>query len=118
MKVFVFAVILLSLMMSFITYNYIYIRSVSKELADLALMLEINDTDGIADLTALWEEKHPFMSLSTEESKEEHITDLLSSLSVYSKKRNRDEFENTRALLVNAFFGLASFETFSVHDIF
>ena len=118
MKVFVFAVILLSLMLSFITYNYIYIRAASEELASLALSLEINDTDGIADLTALWEKKHPFISLSTEESKEQSIEDLLSSLSVFSKKRNRDEFENTRALLVNAFLALASFETFSIHDIF
>jgi len=89
-----------------------------EELASLALSLEINDTDRIADLTALWEKKHPFISLSTEESKEQSIEDLLSSLSVFSKKRNRDEFENTRALLVNAFLALASFETFSIHDIF
>ena len=118
MKAFVFALILLTLMLAFISYNYIYVRSASDELASLALSLTKGDTDGVDRLTALWEEKHPFISISTEETKEENISDLLSALSVYSKSGNTDEFERTRALLVNAFNELSAFETFSVHDIF
>lgn len=118
MKAFVFALILLTIMLAFVSYNYIYVRSASDELAELTLSLTQDDTDGINKLTSLWEEKHPFVSISTEESKEENIEDLLSSLSVYSKSGNTDEFERVKALLVNAFRELAAFETFSVHDIF
>ncbi len=118
MKVFAFAVILLALMLAFVSYNYIYVRSASDELAELTLSLTQDDTDGINKLTSLWEEKHPFVSISTEESKEENISDLLSALSVYARSGNTDEFERTRALLVNAFRELAAFETFSIHDIF
>ena len=118
MKTFLFAVILFALMLSFITYNYIYIRSASEELSGIAESLDINDTEKLSELIAIWEEKHPFISLSTEESKEQSIEDLLSSLSVYSKNQNTDEFEHTKALLVNAFRALAAFETFSLHDIF
>ena len=118
MKVFAFAVILFILMLSFISYNYIYVRSASEELSEFAASLTMNDTDAINDLGVLWEKKHPFISLSTEESKEENIADLLSLLSVYSKSGNTDEFERTKALLANAFRGLSTFETFSVHDIF
>ncbi len=117
MKVFVFALVLLSLMLALITYNYIYIHSASDELAAFAQSLTIDDTDRISELTALWEQRHPFISISTEETKEENISDLLSALLVYSKKGNGDEFEHTRALLVNAFYELAAFETFSIHDI-
>ncbi len=118
MKVFAFAVILFALMLAFITYNYIYVHKASDELTKLTMSLTQDDTDGIAELTSLWEEKHPFISISTEETKEEDIEDLLSALSVYGESGNTDEFERTRALLVNAFRELAAFETFSIHDIF
>ena len=118
MKAFLFAVILFTLMLSFITYNYIYVRSAAKELSELTESLDINYVEKLSELTAIWEKKHPFISLSTEESKEQSIEDLIASLSVYSKNLSNDEFEHTKAWLANAFRALATFETFSLHDIF
>ena len=51
-------------------------------------------------------------------TKIDRIYDLLDSLEIYAEHGDTVEFENTRALMINAFDDLSEFESFYLEDIF
>ena len=117
MKIFLFTLALFTLLLSFITFNYIYVNKSAEALAQNAARISPS-TDEINRLTALWESKKPIIVLSSGMSKIDNIYDLLDALCVYAEFGDLVEFERCRALLVNAFDDLAEFESFSFQDIF
>ena len=117
MKIFLFTLVLFTVLLSFITFNYIYVNNAADTLALSAADISPN-IEEINELCALWESKKPIIVLSSGMAKIDNIYDLLDSLCVYADFGDFVEFERCRALLVNAFYDLAEFESFSLQDIF
>jgi len=122
MKSFVVTLIIFSLLIAFIIFNYVSMNRYSERLKDMTETLPdigADDcTEKIGALTEEWQKHRCFISFSTGISSLQNIDDLLDSLLVAKETGNGYEFGKTKALLINAFDDLAQFESFSPEDIF
>ena len=117
MKIFIFTLILFLCLLGFIIFNYIYVNRASRELMSKATEISLN-ADEVKKLRSAWESKKSFIVLSSGMTKIDRIYDLLDSLEIYAEHGDAVEFENTRALMINAFDDLSEFESFYLEDIF
>lgn len=122
MKSFVVTLVIFSLLIAFIIFNYAFVNRYSKCLADMTEALpDIGADDCIEKIGALteeWQKHRCFISFSAGISSLQNIDDLLDSLLVAKETGNGYEFRKAKALLINAFDDLAQFESFSPEDIF
>lgn len=122
MKPFVVTLVIFSLLIAFIIFNYVFVNRYSKCLMDMTEALpDIGADDCIEKIGALteeWQKHRCFISFSTGISSLQNIDDLLDSLLVAKETGNGYEFRKAKALLINAFDDLAQFESFSPEDIF
>ena len=122
MKSFVVTLVIFSLLIAFIIFNYVFVNRYSKCLADMTEALpDIGADDCIEKIGALtegWQKHRCFISFSAGISSLQNIDDLLDSLLVAKETGNGYEFRKAKALLINAFDDLAQFESFSPEDIF
>jgi hypothetical protein len=121
MKSFIFAVILFSLLLAFISYNYIYVNKTVDRLC--CLVDDLPDTDSptlsesLEKLKSDWGSAKTFIELSSNDSIIEKIDDLITSLFCYAQHEDSTQFEHTRALLKNHLKNLAAFESLALGDI-
>ena len=122
MKSFVVTLIIFFVLIAFIIFNYAVVNRYSECLRNMTEALPASDAgDCLEKITALsdeWQRHRCFISFSAGISSLQSIDDLLDSLLVACKSGNNYEFEKSKALLINAFEGLAQFESFSPEDIF
>lgn len=122
MKSFIVTLIIFFVLISFIIFNYVLVNRYSECLKEMTETLPASDSgDCVERITALseeWQKHRCFISFSAGISSLQNIDDMLDSLLVACENRNTFEFEKAKALLVNAFEGLAQFESFSPEDIF
>lgn len=122
MKPVIITLTVLALLISFIIYNYSTVNGYAAELKHLAEMLpehgSVECALQIRDLRDVWSSHRSFISFSVGTSALQNVDDLLDSLAVAAEFGTRYDFERYRALLVNAFDGLAQFESLSPEDIF
>lgn len=122
MRPIVITLTVLALLISFIIYNYSVVNGYAAELRCRAEALpehgSVECTSQIRDLSDVWSSHRSFISFSVGISALQNIDDLLDSLAVAAEFGTRYDFERYRALLINAFDGLAQFESFSPEDIF
>lgn len=122
MKSFAVTLVIFFVLISFIIINYVFVNRYSECLSDMTEALpEIGADDCIDKIVALtdeWQKHRCFISFSAGISSLQNIDDLLDSLLVAKKSENEHEFEKAKAILINAFDGLAQFESFAPEDIF
>ncbi len=122
MKSFVITLIIFSLLIAFIIFNYVFVNRYSKCLMDMTEALPdigADDcTEKIGALTEEWQKHRCFISFSTGISSLQNIDDLLDLLLIAKETGNSYEFRKAKELLINAFDDLAQFESFSPEDIF
>ncbi len=122
MKAFVFALLIFSLMIGFVVYNYFEINSLSDRLIGSVESLPPPGTPecraACLKIQNFWNESRDFVSFSCGITRLDTIEDLVDSLVLYSETELYADFELTRIRLINAVEGIAEFESFRAEDIF
>ena len=122
MKTFFFTLVLFSLLIGLIIYNYFAVNAISSDLIERVVSLpSVEDPNCITSTQTLsreWKANRDFVSFSCALSKLDAITDLTERLCFYAEVEARDEFELTRRLLINALEDVAEFESLSPQDVF
>ena len=120
MKSFVISLVLFSLLTATIVLNYSYINKCAEFLIGTSekLSFEAEDAGGIKELEKFWDKNRDIIGLSVSYREIDHFCETLISLRSYYESGNRSEFENSRAILIDAAEELARLERFSVGNIF
>lgn len=122
MKIFIFSLILFALLICSLVFNYIYVNRVTDRLCSLILALPSVDSPDcsarVDELYESWQSAKRVLGISLGVNETDAIEDLLVSLKIYADTNSAVYFENTCALLVNRFRTIATFESFSVENIF
>ena len=122
MKSFAVTLVIFFLLIAFVIFNYVVMNRYSeclRNMTDALPSIESDDyTDKINELTAEWKKHRCFISFSTGISALQSIDDMLDSILIAANTGNVYEFRRIKALLINAFDGIAQFESFSPDDIF
>lgn len=114
--------IIFFLMIAVIVSNAIYIN---KAVEDFIVTLQFADfSDDVDSTTKLegiqvkWEKEKNYIQASVSHEKIDTISDLLTSLLIYKRHGNREEYEKTAELLRRAFEELRLLEELSAVNIF
>ncbi len=122
MKAFIFATLLFSLMIGFVIFNYFEINSISDRMINMVESLPAFGTDecrnACIEIKSAWQASRDFISFSCGISRLDTIEDLVDSLILYSNTELISDFRLTQLRLINAFEGIADFESFRPEDIF
>ncbi len=122
MKAFVFAVLIFSVMLGFIVFNYFEINSISdrliKQVEALPLCGTLDCRDACLEVKESWTKSRDFISFSCGISKLDTLEDLIDSLILYSETEFSTDFELTKVRLINAIEGISEFESFRPENIF
>jgi len=114
--------VLFLLMLAVILGNSAYINRVVDELAvTLQYANSENETESNTKLQALrtqWEKEKIYIQASVAHKKIDTVSDLITSLLIYKRYGNQEEYEKTAELLRFAFEELRLLEEFSAVNIF
>ncbi len=122
MKSFAFACLIFLLMIAAIISNAIYInQTVDDFIVTLQFVDSSDNVDSHIKLEGLqikWEKEKKYIQASVSHKKIDTVSDLLTSLLIYNKHGNPEEYERTAELLRIAFEELRLLEDFSAANIF
>ena len=122
MKSFVAISVIFLLMIAVIANNAVYMNeAVDDFIVTLQFADESEDIDSMTKLEGLqikWEKEKNYIQASVSHKKIDTINDLLTSLLIYKRHGNREEYEKTAELLRVAFEELRLLEEFSAVSIF
>ncbi len=122
MKTFVAVSAIFLLMLAVIRGNAVYINRVVDELTvTLQYANSENEIESNTKLQALriqWEKEKSYIQASVAHKKIDTVSDLITSLLIYKRYGNQEEYEKTAELLRCAFEELRLLENFSAVNIF
>ena len=120
MKTFIAVSVLFLLMIAVIFGNAVYINKVVDELT-VALRYAEFEGKTESNLQALrlqWEKEKIYIQASVTHKKIDTVNELITSLLIYNRYGNREEYEKTAELLRHALEELRLLEEFSAVNIF
>ncbi len=114
--------IIFFLMIAVIVSNAIYINKAVEEFIVTLQFADFSDdvdsTTKLEGIQVKWEKEKNYIQASVSHEKIDTISDLLTSLLIYKRHENREEYEKTAELLRRAFEELRLLEELSAVNIF
>ena len=122
MRSFVITCIIFLVMIAAILNNSLYINRTVDELIATIQSTDPSDFEEsqirLSGLQIQWEKEKKYVQGSVSHLKIDTVSDLISSLLIYNKHKNREEYEKTAALLCAALEELRLLEKISADNIF
>ena len=122
MKTFYFSIALFVLTLAAVAVNHAFINRTSDRLVEMTEALPPADdpacADAVSEIYDHWQKKHDIARISVSYIELNRVTDAISTMKVYAESGYRADFENARALLLNAIDEMRRLESFSPGSIF